>query len=86
MSLGRIYRELGREVEAAGHLARARELMPTDDHYNRACLEAITGNTDAALENLAKALAQRPDLHDWARRDPDLASLHGDPRFEELVG
>jgi hypothetical protein len=23
---------------------------------------------------------------EWARQDPDLESLRGDPRFEELVG
>ena len=34
---------------------------------------------------LEKALTERPDMRDWASRDPDLASLHGDPRFEALV-
>jgi len=85
-SLASVLRKLGRRAEAAEHLARARELIPPDDHYSRACLEAIVGDAEAALDHLAEALAQRPGWCDWARRDPDLAALHGDPRFEALVG
>ncbi len=48
-------------------------------------LEAIAGEDDAALDYLEKVLAERPDMRDWASRDPDLASLHGNPRFEALV-
>jgi tetratricopeptide (TPR) repeat protein len=79
-------RQLGREIEAAEHLARARELMAKEDDYNKACIEAIIGDTEAALDHLTLAFAQRPRLRNWAQRDPDLASLHGHPRFEALVG
>jgi tetratricopeptide (TPR) repeat protein len=82
--LGSVLRKLGREEEAAAHLARARELLPEDDYYNRACLEALAGNVDAALAHLEQALARDPTLRDWARRDPDLESLHGHPRFEGM--
>ncbi|HOT92163.1 MAG TPA: tetratricopeptide repeat protein, partial [Anaerolineae bacterium] len=85
MALGSVLRKLGRDDEAAIHLARARELLPPDDHYDRACLEAIAGNTDAALAHLEKALAWDATSRDWAARDPDLESLRDHPRFKALI-
>ena len=84
-SLSAVLRALGRADEAAAHLARARELVPESDHYNRACLEALAGNAEAALRYLEKALAQVPGYRAWAARDPDLASLREHPRFQALV-
>jgi len=49
--------------------------------YNLACAEARLGDTDAALEHLAEAFAERPDLREFARDDEDLASIRDDPRF-----
>jgi non-specific serine/threonine protein kinase len=37
-----------------------------------------------ALEALRKAWDAGFRDPDWARRDPDLALLHGDPEFERL--
>jgi tetratricopeptide (TPR) repeat protein len=85
-SLASVLLKLGHETEAAPHLARARELMADVRDYDKACIEAIAGNREAALDYLAKGLTQRPSLRDWAKRDPDLESLHGHPRFEALVG
>ena len=79
-------RELGREQEYEEHIQRARGLMANESDYNKDCIESVTGNVDAALEYLAKALEQRPGLRAWARRDPDLAFIRDDPRFRELVG
>ena len=79
-------RELGREEEYETHIRRARELMANESDYNKACIESIAGNVDAALEHLAKALEQVPGDRAWARRDPDLAFIRDDPRFRELVG
>jgi tetratricopeptide (TPR) repeat protein len=84
-ALSSVLRKLGHEEEAAIHLARARELLPDDDHYNHACLEAIGGNADAALDHLEKAIAWDATLRDWAARDPDLEPLRGNPRFEAIV-
>jgi tetratricopeptide (TPR) repeat protein len=50
-------------------------------HYNLACAEAQLGETDSALEHLAAALEQRPDLAENARDDSDLDPIRGDPRF-----
>jgi hypothetical protein len=54
------------------------------DLYNLACLDALEGNEETALERLREAIAAG-----WATTrildDPDLDSLRGDPRFEALV-
>jgi tetratricopeptide (TPR) repeat protein len=55
-------------------------------HYNLACLEALEGNPDAALDELRRALDREPDLVRYAREDEDLVSLREDARFRELVG
>jgi tetratricopeptide (TPR) repeat protein len=49
--------------------------------YNLACAESQLGETDAALEHLAAALAERPDLAENAREDSDLDPIREDPRF-----
>ena len=85
-SLSSVLRKLGREPQAAEHLARARELMADESDYNKACLESIAGNVDAALEHLARALERAPGMRAWAARDLDLASIRDDARFRELVG
>jgi tetratricopeptide (TPR) repeat protein len=53
--------------------------------YNLACTYAVLGMTDPALAALQRAVEldyPRPDRH---TRDPDLRSLHGDPRFVRLL-
>ena len=55
--------------------------------YNLACVEALLAETDAAFAHLAEAIALKPaELSELARDDSDLASLRGDPRFEQLLG
>ncbi len=85
-SYASVLQKLGRDMEAAEYLARARELISDANAYDKACLEAIAGNTELAVEYLTQALAEIPNWRKWARRDPDLVSLHGHPRFEALVG
>jgi adenylate cyclase len=54
--------------------------------YNAACFEAIAGNTDAALMQLRRAVAGGGDeVRDYAKTDPDLDSLRGDPLFREAL-
>jgi quercetin dioxygenase-like cupin family protein len=74
--------------------ARAREILaegleahpdsPTL-HYNLACLEAVEGRRDRALEALRTAIGARPEVARWARDDDDLVSLRDDPEFRALV-
>jgi tetratricopeptide (TPR) repeat protein len=84
-SFAAVCRELGREKDYEQHIRRARELMANASDYNKACIESIAGNTDAALKYLAKALERAPGRRDLARRDPDLAFIRDDPRFQALV-
>lgn len=62
---------------------RALELSPYDavDHYNLACVQALLGTADAALDNLEKSvsLGFRDERHILA--DQDLTSLHAQARF-----
>ncbi len=81
----------GRAVEARALL---REITPgPGTHYNMACTFALLGEKPLALQFLrrefeenrqgAGALAKQ---RVWARSDPDLESLRGDPEFQALVG
>ena len=78
-----------------GRIEEAREILrgkvgEVDDgesiEYNLACCEARLGDVDRAFEHLRRGLESRPDLIELARGDDDLAALHDDPRFAELVG
>lgn len=54
--------------------------------FNLACAEARLGNEEAALDYLERGVAARPGLAGAARDDEDLASLRGNPRFDEVLG
>ena len=43
--------------------------------YDLACLEALSGDQDAAVEHLRRALELKPDLAGDARADDDFASI-----------
>jgi tetratricopeptide (TPR) repeat protein len=50
-------------------------------HYQLACVEALDGNGDAALEELERAIELDPRALEWALTDEDFASIRDDPRF-----
>jgi non-specific serine/threonine protein kinase len=52
--------------------------------YNAACVYCSLNKKKEALEALGKAWEAGSKDAVWTRRDPDLASLHGDPEFERL--
>ena len=83
--LAGVLRKLGREGEAVKQIKIARRLMTGETKYNRACLEAICGNTQVALTLLEVVLQRTPNLRGWARLDPDFDFIRGDPRFKALV-
>ena len=84
--LAGILRRLGRQDEATEQEHLARPLMAQENEYNRACFEAVCGNAEEALRLLQVAMEKRQTSREWAAQDPDLESLHGDPRFARLVG
>lgn len=53
--------------------------------YNVACAFALMGNRERALELLERAATGGSASFRWIRQDPDLESLHGDPRFEAVL-
>ena len=54
--------------------------------YNVGCIYALLGQKSKALECVAQVLEHGEWWRIWMSHDPDLASLHEDPRFQELVG
>ena len=54
--------------------------------YNAATFEALTGNTDAAFEHLARAVALGPPMvRQLAASGEDFAPLRADPRWQQLT-
>jgi len=86
---------LGRPAEATRHFARARKLFDSliakgaDDPFTRyyiAGLHALSGDADRAFESLQRVAERLPALTaERVRRDPDLESLRGDPRFAAIA-
>jgi quercetin dioxygenase-like cupin family protein len=54
--------------------------------YNLACVEALGGRPDDALEHLRQAIELRESFREFARGDDDFASIKGDPRFLAITG
>ena len=85
-TLGGYYRKQGREDLAQVHIERARGLLDeSENEYNRACMEAICGNSDRALDLLEVALKNKQTHTTWARKDPDLEFIRSDSRFGSLL-
>ena len=53
-------------------------------YYNRACLLALTGNPEKAVELLGIALKMVPALIEWSTQDSDLDTLREMPEFQAL--
>jgi hypothetical protein len=54
--------------------------------YNLACHYALSALPEPALRSLKTSFELNPALREWSRKDSDLASIHGDPRFTSIVG
>jgi Cupin domain len=68
-------------------LAEGLEVYPESGslYYHLACLEAVEGSREAALNALRRATQLRGEVAAWARDDEDFASLRDDPEFRELA-
>jgi hypothetical protein len=85
-ALGGYYRKKGLEELAQKHIGIAmKSIFDSENEYNRACLAAICGNTEQALELLRIALGSKQTYVDWILRDPDLDFIRQDPRFKQLI-
>ncbi len=88
------FERLGYAAVQAKDLGRAREFfqkswdlgpIPTAA-YNLACLDAREGKKDSAFKQLEKALGAGFDDEDTLTKDPDMAPLVSDPRFNGVLG
>lgn len=77
---------LGQQEEGVAWAERALAIDRTDARiqYNVACLLALAGKPDRAIECLENAVRAGFAHLDWVEKDPDLDSLRGDPRFKSL--
>ncbi len=84
--LGAYYADLGREEDALRELNLAVTLRANEASilYNAACVYCLLKRKTDALETLRKAWEAGSKDAVWARRDPDLMLLHGDPEFERM--
>jgi serine/threonine protein kinase/Flp pilus assembly protein TadD len=80
------YADLGRSADAAKEASFATVLRPNDAMilYNAACVFGVLKNKSEALDAIRKSWQAGFRDSTWARRDPDLAILRGDPEFERL--
>ena len=80
------YASSGRREDATREANLAVALRPNDAIvlYNLACTFCMMEKKPEALDAIRKAWNSGFKDSDWARRDPDLALLHGDPEFERL--
>jgi non-specific serine/threonine protein kinase len=95
LRLGGAHLRLGHQEESAAALAVAREnferrvKLGADDPFTRyyaACVYALRGDRDLALESLQRAARERKAFTiERAKVEPDLESLRDDPRFRDLV-
>jgi len=80
------YARVRRVEDAVREASLAMALRPNDGLvlYNVACVFGQLAKKAEALDALRKAAAAGWNEASWARRDPDLLVLHGDPEFEKL--
>jgi non-specific serine/threonine protein kinase len=86
LALSTDYASIDRMDDALREVNLAVSLRPDDASvlYNAACSFCLLKKKPEALAALSKARAAGFRDSDWARRDPDLALLEGDPEFDRL--
>jgi Flp pilus assembly protein TadD len=84
--LGADYAEVGKEKEAMTELNLAVTLRANEASilYNVACVYSLLKKKTEALDALRQAWEAGSKDAVWARRDPDLLLLHGEPEFERM--
>ena len=80
------YAQVGRVEDAKREVTLAMALRPNEATvlYNAACAFCLLRQKARGAGRAEEGLGRRLQGRDWARRDPDLEVLHGDPEFERL--
>lgn len=86
-ALGDLYTRTGAYADGLRVDERLSRLCAEDPvvWYNLACSQALVGNADEALDALNRAVELGYNDYEAMKKDPDLASLHGDTRFESIL-
>jgi quercetin dioxygenase-like cupin family protein len=73
----------GKEAEAREQMEKVLADNPDvwQGYYNAACFEALTGNDDAAIEQLKRAIELDPQALEYAAEDSDFDRLRDRPDF-----
>jgi len=84
--LGAYYAEDGRIEDAMRESNLAMTLRPNEAMilYNAACTFCVIQKRPEALDAITKAWRAGFRDSDWARRDPTLGLIHGEPEFQKL--
>ncbi len=79
--------QLGERARSSDWARRALAIDPEDCGilYNVACVYALQGKTQEAIDCLEKAMAHAYWYKRWAQHDSDLDSLRSHPRFQSLM-
>jgi tetratricopeptide (TPR) repeat protein len=86
MLLANDYATMGRADDASREAGMAIALRPNEATvlYNAACVFCMLNKKAEALDAITKAWNAGFKDSDWARRDPDLTLIHGEPEFQRL--
>ena len=80
--------EAGEHDRAREWIGRALSMEPDDflTQYNAACIFALLGEIDRAVDLLEAALPQaHSEIRGWVQHDADLNPLRSSPRFQQLL-
>ncbi|MEI7850460.1 MAG: hypothetical protein WCH86_01355 [Kiritimatiellales bacterium] len=85
--LGDLYTRTGAYADGLRVDERLSRLCAEDPvvWYNLACSLALSNRSDDAFDALNRAVELGYNDYDGMKKDPDLASLHGDARFESIL-
>ena len=85
--LGDLYTRTGAYADGLRVDERLSRLCAEDPvvWYNLACSLALSNRPDDAFDALNRAVELGYNDYDGMKKDPDLASLHGDARFESIL-
>jgi Flp pilus assembly protein TadD len=81
----------GAKLKAAAQARQIEELAPArgqsaDIHAYAAEVYSMLNDKDSAFASLQRSLAARDPALAWIKVDPSFRNLHGDPRWDVLVG
>jgi tetratricopeptide (TPR) repeat protein len=81
------YRDLGDADRGHRLLREAVEREPDRAvlRYHLACFDSLSGDREAALDHLRRAVELDPEIATWAANDSDLDAIRDDPRFPSPI-